>query len=424
MKYDFRLANEIYNPSSPWMVDANTFGVLIKMLSDIRGGVALSTDADKLNSVVLIDLKGNVRTVTDAYQLKNNENNDPLIVVTVINGVILKSGGMSTTGMTELSSKLLKFDKDPNVIGHLFEFDSGGGSQAGMKVMKNAISQLTKPKVGMVTYEGMAGSAAFGIYSYMDYRFAANDTAKVGSIGTMLSFAGHPNKATDGDGAKHVTIYATKSTRKNQAFEEALNNDDYTFAISEILDPANEEFIADTKAKIPLMVDSQLDGSVYDAKDVLGTMVNEIGTKQEALNKILELSKLKNNFNPLNSKHEKKSNMKPEEILAAHPESYGAILAIGSQNGVTKERERVKSWQTYVTVDPDAVNKGISEGREISASEREGFLFKAASAAKLEDIKSDSPKNVLTEEAKNKEVEKTADEKQLNGLYGKYLKQN
>lgn len=98
--------------------------------------------------------------------------------------------------------------------------------------------------------------------------------------------------------------------------------------------------------------------------------------------------------------------MTVEEIKNQHPEAYAQILGIGHTAGVKTESERTKVWLAHVETDPEAVIKGIKDGEEISASQREEFLIKASTNSKLKALKSDSAKKLNTEESEG-ETQKT-----------------
>lgn len=395
------------------MVDRLTFAAQSAMLKDFRNGVIFeSPGKEKLNAYYLADVKSGTRVVK-TIETPAGESVQQLVSITKLNGPIVKNGGMSSYGMKELADQLLSYDADPNVIGHIIMADSGGGSAAGMEVMVHAIDQLTKPKVAIVERGGVAASAAYGIIAHTDYIYAESEKATVGSIGTMISFAAQPNKTTNMLGEKQVTIYATPSTKKNLWYEEALNNDNYDLAISEILDPHANAFRADMRSQRDKLDDSHLDGSVYDAGEVLGTLVDEIGGMAEA---IAYIKGQPGNKNSINNQNDKKA-MTASELLAQHPAVHAEIFGAGRTAGIEAESERTKVWLTHIGTDPKMVVEGIKGGKEISASQREELIVKAASAAKLDALAADSAAAVVTPESDSKE-QTEADKLYANVLTG------
>lgn len=409
------LAREIYG-LQPWMVDGLTFSSLINVLNDLRNGGNVISSTEKLNNHFFYEIKSATRLVSRPAQV-DQSSGDEYISVINLNGVITKEGGDSTYGTKQLSRMLLQFDADPKVIGHIILADSGGGSSAGMKVMRRAIEQVQKPIASLIEYGGIAASAAYGIIAATDRIFAESGTDQVGSIGTMISAKATPDKAVDKDGAKQITIYATASVNKNKWIQEALENDDYTLAISEILDPANEEFMQNMRNDRPSILESQLDGSVFNVGDVIGSLVDEIGNFASAVNFIKNQSK-SITFNNQN----KLAMTTAQELKAAHPEIYNEIFNLGVTSGQTTERDRVGSWMAHAGTDLEAVKTGITSGESISQTARENFLVKAHSKPALEALKTDSAAPVIVPEAQNNAQATTEEEKELNSMYGKYSK--
>lgn len=415
---NYALAREVYG-GLPWMVDRLSFSTLSSMLKDFRNGVPFSAIGEsKLNSMSFYGVMTGTRYISSDLKKPAEAQNEQLISITKINGPITKNGGMSSYGMQEIAQSMLAADADPKVIGHVIVADSGGGSSAGMEIMQHAIDSLTKSNATVIERGGVAASAMYGIAAHTKRIFAESKSVTVGSIGSMISFSAQPNKTINAMGEKQVTIYATPSTKKNLWFEEALNNDNYGLALSEILDPHVEHFRSDMRAQRKNILESQLDGSTYDAGDVIGTLVDEIGGIDEAINFVK--SESKSNFN----NNSNLNNMTPQEIKSQFPDAYAAIFNTGRAEGVTAgaeaEQERVKSWQVYAAVDQEAVNKGIESGKEISKSESHAFLLKSASAGTLKSIQNDSSKNVVVPEAQGAAAEETADQKEFNSLYGKF----
>jgi ClpP class serine protease len=324
----------------------------------------------------------------------------------------IKSGGASSYGMKDVSANLFKADADPDVIGHLFVFDSPGGSVLGMDYMTGTIDQLKKPKVGIVERAAVAASAAYGILAAMDYIIAESGDSEVGSIGTISGVVGHASGSTDADGAKHFIVYATKAVDKNKAEEMALNEDD-TSLLKAQADKANDKLHAFVKSKRANIREDQLTGKMYPASEVLGTLVDAIGSKQDAISKIIELSGKKTNNNKNNQ-----SAMTATELLAQHPavhaEIFGAGQAAGLKAGIAAEKDRTGAWMAHLGTDPEAVKKGIDGGGEITATAREEFLVKASAKTKLDALKADSAG--ATPPPESASAEKTEDQKFYEGV--------
>jgi ATP-dependent protease ClpP protease subunit len=105
-----------------------------------------------------------------------------------------------------------------------------------------------------------------------------------------------------------------------------------------------------------------------------------------------------------------KKAMTRDEIKAQHPDIYAQIVA----EGVAKERDRVGAWATFVSIDPEAVAKGIKEGGDISQTAMAEFSFKKLSADSLTKLGAEAVRAVTTAATEaGKTPEALAKEKEL-----------
>jgi hypothetical protein len=229
----------------------------------------------------------------------------------------------------------------------------------------------------------------------------------------MIQFEGKVANSKDKDGTKNIRLYATKSTAKNKAFEEALNNDNYELIISELLDPINENFILQTLANRPQLSDSGFDtANTLFSKDAIGTFIDGIASFDEVVKMVLLENKSKININSSLTNNSKK--MTKEQIKSEHPDSYATIVS----EGVVSERERVNSWLVYSKADPESVNAGIESGKDISPSQRESLMVKMQSATMIQNLQSDNARPLVTAESSVSEKDALSDsEKEIESAF-------
>jgi ClpP class serine protease len=371
---------------------------LSSILKNIQNGVKLDIPNEKYNSISLIT-KSETKLIQREWQLENSDSFEGIGVID-LNGPITKGGGMSSSGMIELSNSMLKMSKDSRIQGFVIKVDSGGGASGAVEIMVDAINEVkkTKPVYSVVTKGGMAGSAAYGIASASTKMYSEDKMNIVGSVGTMISFDGFKANSESPDGMKHITVYASKSTMKNKAFEEALNNDNYELLVNELLDPINENFINLVLSNRPQLKGSNFDnGHTVFSKDGIGTFIDGIASFDEVVQMVLTDSK-----NNLNTNFNNKKKMNKEEFKSANITAYNEIVS----EGVTAERERVASWMVYAKADPEMVTTGIESGASITPSQREKLIVKMSASAMLGDLNADSAKPIVTAESKT-EVENT-----------------
>jgi ClpP class serine protease len=296
--------------------------------------------------------------------------------------------------------------------------DSGGGSTAAVQLMVDTINQVkqTKPVYAVISKGGMAASAAYGIASASNKIFSEDEMNIVGSVGTMISFEGRPANSTAPDGTKYITLYATKSTEKNKAFEEALNNDNYKLLINDLLDPINENFINMVESNRPQLKGTDFDnGHTVFSKEAIGTFIDGIASFEQVVEMVMNESKVINNNNLSLTNSKKK--MTKEELKQSHPDVYASIVS----EGANAERERVASWMVYAETDSATVTQGIESGAEITASQREKLMVKMNSKGMLDALKSDSTKDVTSGES-SVDDEKKKDTESTENPYLQFVK--
>ncbi len=388
------LAFEIYNPKNIWAMDPISFRAYQQMLLDFRKGVQIDFGDVKNNTLSIFNAKNNETVlIEDSFQIKNNKEFQGIGIVN-LNGPITKNGGASTQGTKQMSEQMLSLASDNRIKGFIIKGDSGGGSSNAVNILVDTINEIkqTKPVYTLIEKDGMLASAAYGIASASNKIFSENGNAVVGSVGTMISFGGYPHGTVEPDGFKHITLYASKSTQKNIAFEEAINNDNYELIINEMLNPINESFINMVQANRPILTGTKFDNGHHTfASNAIGTFIDGIASFNEVVQMILNDTK---SLNINNNSNTNNKIMTREELKQGFPDVYNSIV----NEGVNKEKERVNSWLTYASVDSERVNQGIQSGEEITPSAREHFLFKQNSQTAIKNLEQDSAKPVQTGE--------------------------
>lgn len=409
MSLNFELAREVYGIGI-WSVDAKSLPAMLQIISNSKNGQNLELPEKKYNSISVLNVSSDDEEDYDECEDYEPTSEDIQgIAIVDLCGAITVSGGMSTCGMTEVSELMLDLSKNENIKGFIIYTNSGGGSSMAVEIMTDAISEIrkTKPVFGLIKKGGMAASAAYGILSACEAIYAESEMSTVGSCGTMIQFEGREANTTDGEGEKHIRLYATKSVKKNEGFEQALNKDNYTLIINDLLNPVNERFLSLIETNRPILKGTDFsDGHDEFAKDSVGKFVDGISTKSEIIKKVL--SKTKNTNTNINQNSNSKMNR--TELNQAHPELVQSII----QEGVVAERERVASWEAYREADSKAVSEGIASGLAITSAQSHGFLVAMAQKGKVDALVSDSANPVNTpqsttvasvEEGKNEELE-------------------
>lgn len=415
MSFNFGLAKEIYG-LNPWCVDLKSLPYLTSILNNIQKGVSLEIPEQKYNSISLYDISSKeTRFITNTWQLESDNDFDGIGVIN-LNGPITKGGGTSSNGTKDISNQMLRMANDNRVKGFVLKVDSGGGASNAVSLLSDTINEInkTKPVYTLVEKGGVMASAAYGIGSAGRKIYAEDKMSTIGSVGTMISFEGKKANTTDKNGVKNIVLYATKSTMKNKAFEEALNNDNYELLVNELLDPINESFIDLVVSNRPQLAGTKFDdGHTVFSKDAIGTFIDGIASFDEVVQMVLTDSKLNLSNNNQNS-----IKMTKGELQSSHLEVYNEIVS----EGVSAERERVSAWMVHAKTDMDAVVLGIEGGKAIDSVSTQKFLVKQANLGNFEALKNDSQKPVTTEAAEGLSADAKNEDKELESAFEFELK--
>lgn len=223
-------------------------------------------------------------------EVNSNNNNKKSVNVVNLKGLMTRHDGECNYGTRTIARHLREADEDKSVIGHIIVIDSGGGAANSVPDLAEAIEALEKPCVAFV--DGMMCSAAIYAGSYCDYIIANREDDRVGCVGTMIQIVDYPKSGQISTGEISVRVYADGSEEKNQDYEEALQGN-IQMIKDDVLNPLNAKFVEAMKTNRALSDNTLLKGKTYFAKDVVGTLIDEIGDFQTAVDKVVSLSKQK-----------------------------------------------------------------------------------------------------------------------------------
>jgi ClpP class serine protease len=397
MSLNFELAREIYG-IGVWSVDSKTLPAMLQILANSKMGQELELPNKKYNSVSILNVKSDDYEDCEECEMYEPTNEDIQgIAVVHLDGAITVGGGQSSYGMTDLSQRMLELNKNDNVKGFIVYTNSGGGSTMAVEIMTDAISEIrkTKPVFGLVKKGGMAASAAYAILSACEEIYAESEMSTVGSCGTMIQFEGKAANTLDEDGYLNVRLYATKSSKKNLAVEEALNKNNYSIIIDEMLNPINERFLSLVETNRPVLKGTDFsDGHDAYAKDSIGKFIDGISTQSEVIKKVILKTKSNSGSNSNSNINSNLKKMNKSEIKQNHSEVYSEIV----NEGIAIQKEIVAGWIPFYEADSKAVIEGIQSGEAIKDSQKNAFLVAIANKGKVADLSADNAANVVTEQ--------------------------
>lgn len=199
-------------------------------------------------------------------------------------GVLYKYDTCCSLGMESYGKMIRSHEQDPAVDAIVLVIDSPGGTVVGTNELAQTIRSCTKPVVGFVSDQACSG--AYWLASCCREIYANNATASVGSIGVMCSFQ-DLSAYYEKQGIRNVTINAPQSKDKNQETRD-LEAGNYA-QTEERLGVLAETFLSAVRENRPGVRDDQLTGKVYFSQDVVGSLVDAIGTYEQALDRAATL---------------------------------------------------------------------------------------------------------------------------------------
>ncbi|NCD40940.1 MAG: S49 family peptidase [Bacteroidia bacterium] len=219
---------------------------------------------------------------------------EPGAVVSIpIKGALMKEDQMcGPVGMKTIGEIIQQADNNPDIKGLVLNIDSPGGTVDGTRRLADIIKNTKKPTVAYV--DGMAASAAYWIASAAD-SIVAEPRSTIGSVGVMLSFA-DMQPALEREGVKFHQIVSNLSPDKNSLIEQvrAGNYEEYR---KNVLDPLATDFKNSLIKNRPQITPEQMTGKTWYADDLVGTMIDRIGTIEDAVNLINNQPEPKLTFN-------------------------------------------------------------------------------------------------------------------------------
>lgn len=302
------------------MITPEQAAIMMPVLKGILAGNIIEASS-KAEEPFLVDLQGKRNSL--AKGSSDDGSSEKYVYVTYLQGTMLKHDGeCGEPGTRTIGQGLLQADQDPDIIGHIIVAESGGGACNSVPELADAIKQCSKP---VVTYiDGIAGSACMYAISYSDHIMAHKPMDEVGCIGVMVQLAGLPKYHKDPEtGEIYARIYASQSTEKNLDYEAALEGDAKVIR-EESLDPLCEQFINDIKANRPGVSEEQLHGKLFFAKDAVGSLIDSIGTFEDAIAKVNELSQIRNQTTTQMAKYAKLESI--AELAEQHYEEDGSTI--------------------------------------------------------------------------------------------------
>lgn len=339
----YSIAKDIFG--SPWSISVQGLQQYMPVVNGMLNGAHFYEENEPRENMPFAMSDKGVRSEYGPQSDKPSSGN--LVHVLPMRGVMMKHDMIcGPAGTTTLAARLRNADADPDVAGHILLIEGPGGAANAIPVIADAIKAADKPVLAYV--DGLMASAHMYAGSYADEIWASRDKDVIGSIGTMIVYQGRKQKSEEDSNKEiQVTIYADQSFDKNQEYEQAINNFDFKLAKENILNPHNEQFINDIKANRPNVEDNHLHGKVFNAADVVGTLIDNIGSFEDAVNRVFALAEENNagsdGSQAINNHNQKVNSMDYPKIQSALGSDAFEVEADGRRTFTQEEMDAVEN---------------------------------------------------------------------------------
>ena len=297
----FSVLKEIYG--QPWQIEAGTFQQFFPLAVGAMQGADFVPEPEPRENLPYCLHPVTLETL--AWQPAAGLKGDSVAGVTgsgipqpkvvsiiPVRGLMLRHDqACGPVGTRTLAARLQEADQHDSILGHVLVFETGGGSANSVPELAQAITGCSKPVVAWV--DGMMCSAGQFAGSYCREIIASRENDLVGSIGTMMVYEGRKALSEeDQNRVIHLRIYADDASQKNQEYEAAINQYNFSLVRERVLNPHNLEFVNAIRANRPGVEEQHLHGRTFRAREVLGALVDRIGSLEDAVRRVAELAGL------------------------------------------------------------------------------------------------------------------------------------
>ena len=263
--------------SEPWLLSEEEAGRLGFLISEVLSPVR-AEESDERRELASVSFFQEVA-------LGGESSRTARVGVLRITGALTKYDSLCDYGMESYGTMLREMDADPGVKAVVLYIDSPGGTVSGTEELGNVISGMSKPVVCFGS--DMLCSAAYWLGACCREIIMNNTTATVGSIGvltTIVDMSGYYER----QGIRIRDILAPQSAHKREIDEQLRNGKDDL--IRARLSVVADKFQTVVRSKRNRVDESQLTGKVYFAGDVVGTLIDGIGSFEEAVARAVSLA--------------------------------------------------------------------------------------------------------------------------------------
>lgn len=267
--------------------------------------------------------------------------------------------GVEHTVYSDISSALASAEANGDVSDVVLQVASPGGQVAGLFEALESINAFSKPIRAVAT---QAESAAYAIAASTDGIEATGPAAQFGSVGVVATFSVPENQ---------VTITSTEAPDKRPD----LTTESGQAVVREHLDAVHELFVGAIGSGRSISAETVNKdfgrGRTFLAAEALSRgMIDSVGSTPAASATSQEAA----------TAARSKPTMNIETLKCEHPDVYNAVVAIGHEQGVAAERDRVNAHLKLGQMgNVERAHQAIKEGELLTQELTADYLAAAVS---------------------------------------------
>ncbi len=272
-----------------------------------------------------------------AYLFFEDENiiTDDKIALIPISGMITLNGNtgffMASISGASIVEQIRGANEDPKVKAIVLEINSPGGTVMGSKVVVDAVKDVEKPIISVITESGTSG--AYWVASQTDAIFA-DELSYVGSIGVMASYLEYDGLLDDYN-VTYRRLVTGDYKDMNSPYREMTEEEEEL--IMERLEGVHNFFVDDVASGRNMSAEEVEDlatGIFYFGMDCVDNgLIDYIGDKEDAINYARNLTGIKLNVETFEEDKGWLSNLDKYLMMSSYfvGQGLGSILVQGDK---------------------------------------------------------------------------------------------
>lgn len=231
------------------------------------------------NENLVLTSSGPDGELVDASEVQEDEER---ILILKLTGPVTRNGGWCSYGSKDFREMLLEYAEDKSVVGFVLVTDTPGGVCMAMHDFAQGMEAWNaagKRSIQFIDGDSLSCGVALGCQCQRV--IVMNRKDRVGCIGAMMAGWAVADGATNEDGYRYIDVTAEQTPEKNLSYRHAAEGN-YDLLQAEV-NAAADDFLAIIDKCRPQITEEQRKGAIYEAGSVIGTLVDGVGTMDDAI---------------------------------------------------------------------------------------------------------------------------------------------